>query len=112
VAQMQSLVDDEPERRPFALLLVARLAERRSVEVCPVAFRSHYEAEAIDVSVSPRPSNEAAAKRRSWVERLLAPAPKLQLVVARIGSVTPLCVRERVDRIADRTGGQASEKRK
>jgi proteasome lid subunit RPN8/RPN11 len=81
VAQMQSLVDEAPDRRPFALLLVVRLARRKRVEVCPLIFRAQYEPHSVDVSVSPRPEGEEAAERRSWMERLLAPTPKLELVV-------------------------------
>jgi hypothetical protein len=98
MAQMQSLVDEAPARRPFALLLVVRLAQRRRVEVCPLTFRADYEPQSVGVSVSPRPKNEEAPERRSWISRLLAPTPNLELVVARTASNASLS-RGRLDEV-------------
>lgn len=81
VAQMQSLVDEDPERRSFAVLLVARLASGNRVQVCPVAFRSGYQAGLIDVSIAPRPDDEVPIKRRSWVERIFVSRPRLEVVI-------------------------------
>jgi hypothetical protein len=111
VAQMQALVDEAPERRPFAVLLIVRLAQRRRVEVGPLIFQSQYEPQNVDVSVSPRPENEEAPERRSWIERLLTPAPKLQLVVARrVPQMSPS--QSHANRIASQTDDAPPEERK
>jgi proteasome lid subunit RPN8/RPN11 len=83
LAQMQTLVDDEPERRPFAVLIVTRLAGSRRVEVCPIAFKSRHQPQAIDISVSPRPRDDVGVHRRTWVDRLFRSSSKLDVVVAR-----------------------------
>jgi hypothetical protein len=114
VTQMQSLVDEEPERRPFAVLLVARLADRGRLELCSIAFRPNYEPEAIDLSISPRPTDDTTAKHRSWVERLFAakpkPTPELEVVFARIAPATPF-VHDHPSATGEPTSGRRSGRR-
>lgn len=85
MAQMQALVDEEPQRRPFALLLVTRLGRCGCVELCPLVFRSKYQPDIVKVTLSPRPPDETTAGRRSSFDRLFRPEPRLEVVIARQG---------------------------
>jgi [CysO sulfur-carrier protein]-S-L-cysteine hydrolase len=89
IRQMQSLVDEEPELRPIAVLLVARLAKRDRLEICPLAFRPSFAPETVDITTAPRPPGDSPARRRSWFERTFRRSPKLTVVVARAVDGSP-----------------------
>ena len=111
VAQMQSLVDEAPDRRPFAVLMVVRLAQGKCVEVGSLSFRSQYEPQNVDVSVSPRSKSEEVPEGRSWIRRLLAPTPDPQLVVV-TSAKNAASLQGRANRIASQADGSSPKERK
>lgn len=84
--QMQALVDEEPAFRPFAILMVVRLAARTRVELCPLVFRSHFPPENVEVAIAPRPYGESAARTPSWLHRILRRASPIDLAVVRLAA--------------------------
>ena len=75
LAAMQRLVEDDGEAPPFAILLIARLDDRRSLQLSAVACRPGMSPTPVQLEIAARPQSEAVAstlKAPPWWRRFFS----------------------------------------